>query len=574
MAGKDTVITSSEIAEAIGKGPVGRILGAIAMPVLGLDKINRYHRKNCRYKGPEFAAHILEDVGVSYSIPENQLDYIPKDGNFITVSNHAYGSIDGLLLCSIIGSKRTDYKLLTNFLLSKIPALKDSFMPVNPYVNGEAKKSSFTGIRMALDHIKSGKPAGFFPSGAVASNYGNGCIEEQPWADNIIKIIRNAEVPVIPIYFHGTNSRLFHFLGKIHPLLRSSRLPKELFNKRGKVVQIRIGKPVTPRELKEFDTVKALGEHLRSRVYALEAQICDGDSSNLEKTPEVEPVANHIPTGELLGEIARIQDCKLFSASSFDCFLADSGDIPLLMKELGVCREETFRMNAEGTNKERDLDRYDSYFKHLILWDSDKNRIAGAYRIGIGEESFRHGGIDGLYTSSLIKYKEDFVPVLRESIELGRTFVASEYQGQALPLMLLLRGMLKAVGKYPQVRYLIGLASISNSYPRFYQSLIIEYLTKYHGSAGYKDMASPTRPFSPDFLRTDPEALLIAQNGSIEAFDRLLMKISDGRYRVPPLVRKYIKCGAEVICINIDYTFNDSLDALIIHDIARIPKEE
>lgn len=574
MSKGNKVITSSEIAEAIGKGFVGKLAGALAMPLLGLDKINRYHERNCDYKGPEFAARILKDVGVSYNLPENQLEYIPREGNFITVSNHAYGSIDGLLLCSIIGSKRPGYKLLTNFLLSRIPALKESFMPVNPYVNGEVKRSSFSGIRMALEHIKSGNPAGFFPSGSVASDYGNHRIEEQPWADNIIKIIRNAAVPVVPVYFHGTNSGLFHRLGRIHPLLRSSRLPRELFNKRGSVVEVRIGKPVSPAELKGFDDVKSLGEYLRSRVYALEAQIEPHITDFPADKAKVHNIAGHVNTFDLNKEIESIQGLKLFSSSSFDCYLADSCDIPLLLKELGICREETFRKNGEGTNQELDLDRYDSYFKHLILWDSEKSRIAGSYRLGIGEESYRHGGLSGFHTSSLVDYKEEFIPVLKESMELGRSFVASEYQGQTLPLMLLFKGILKSLEKYPEVKHLVGLVSISQSFPKFYQSVIIEYLTRYHSSVKYKGMASPTHPFAPDFLRMDADALLMKQTSAIDALDKLMMKISDNRYRIPPLVRKYIKCGAEVICINIDYTFNDSLDALIIQNVDEIPESE
>ena len=280
-----TVLELDDFQKALGlKGPLGRLLARWAFRLLEIDEVNRIHDKYSEFTGPEFSAHVLEEIGVSYEIPEYQLERIPAEGGFVTVSNHHFGAADGMILSSVVGSRRPEYKILTTFLLSLIPNLRESFIGVNNFAKGGAQ--SISGIRTALKHISEGNPIGFFPAGMVAtwqtgknktSTQKGKVVEDLPWAENIVKLAQKSGFPIIPIYFHGGNSKTFHRLGRIHPRLRTVRLIHEMLHMRGTVIQVRIGQPITAEEIAGMD-VHVLGRYLRSRCYALEAQCVPEDT--------------------------------------------------------------------------------------------------------------------------------------------------------------------------------------------------------------------------------------------------------------------------------------------------------
>ena len=271
------VLPASEMQKAIGlKGKFGLWVAKIVLKILDIDKVNDIQSRYPDQKGPEFAETILKEVGVKYHIPEEDLARIPAEGGFITVSNHHYGSIDGLILNAAVGGKRKDYKLLTTFLLALIPGLRDGFLPVDNLSGGKADARSINGIRMALNHIADGGAIGFFPAGEVATwqsrknrkEGGRWTIQDKPWAPNITKLIKRTGLPVIPIWFDGTNSRTFHLLGLIHPRLRTIRLIHEMFNKRGRTVEVRIGEPITADEMAPME-IEELSWYLRGKCYSL-----------------------------------------------------------------------------------------------------------------------------------------------------------------------------------------------------------------------------------------------------------------------------------------------------------------
>ena len=168
----------------------------------------------------------------------------------------------------------------------------------------------------------------------------------------------------------------------------------------------------------------------------------------------------------------------------------------------------------------------------------------------------------------------EFEPTLRRSVELGRSFVSLEYQKEALPLMLLLKGLMHSMMRYPDAEYFLGPVSISNSYPKFYQSLMVYYLENMYNARLPEHSAVPSTPFEPDYLRIRPRDLLRHRMGSIEQFDRFLMRLSDNTYRIPTLVKKYMKVNARILAFNVDPLFNYSLDALILLPIKDYPRAE
>ncbi len=257
------------------KGVTGKCISWLLYKVLELDKVNRINATYPDDWGPDFAGSILKHMGVKYEVIPSELQNIPLEGGFITVSNHHYGSIDGMILTDLIVRKRPEYRILTTFLLARIPNLKDWFIPVNNLSTGDTRTVS--GIRAALAHISAGNPLGLFPAGEVAtwqkkdkrSNPKKRVVEDKPWAENMMKLIHHSHFPVVPIYFDGGNSLSFHLLGCIHPRLRTVRLAHEMMNKKGRTVHVRIGKPIPAEQLAQY-TDQQLATYLRNCCYALE----------------------------------------------------------------------------------------------------------------------------------------------------------------------------------------------------------------------------------------------------------------------------------------------------------------
>ncbi len=569
------VVTNSDLKNALGlKGFFGTCVAGLAYGFLRLGKINRLFDGAADYQGRKFADHLLENMNVTIDVNPERLENIPKEGGFIVVSNHPFGAIEGVMLLSVIAKVRPDFKVMANFILSHIPNLKECFFAVNPFEKNPEWKSSVGGIKGAIQHIAAGNGLGVFPAGEVSRYHGHDFPEDLPWSTSIARIIKNAGVPVIPVFWNGRNSKLFYAVDKIHPMLGTARLTKELINKHDTCFNLQIGKPIIPAEVATYEQPKELAAYLRSRSYALEANI----PVKTEEKKDVKMAEIDAPTdlSFMLAELEAIREKSfLYSSSDYECYLADYEDIPNLMHEIARLREETFRAIGEGTGKNLDQDEFDSHFKHLILWDKAKQKIAGCYRLGIGSEIIPQFGIKGFYVSTLVNIKETFADKLLHTIELGRSFVALDYQKEVLPLVLLLRGLSDVVVRYPNIQHFIGPVSISSWYPKFYMSMIVKYVTEKHPvSEDLAHMATPMTPFREDFLKVDADVLMKENMDSIDKFDKFMFRLSNGEYRLPTLFKKYLKLNAKFLCFNVDPDFNDTLDSLLFLTFTDFPEDE
>lgn len=570
------LVNKSQVKNAIKvKGFAGNLLAGLIMRVLGLNRINGIYSHIHQYQGIEFADKLLEHLNVSCDFLPDELEYLPQGQPFIIVSNHPFGAVDGVMMLSILGKKRPDLKILTNFILSYIPNLAEHFFPVNPFTDRPGMKSSLGGLKMAKEHLASGGVLGLFPSGEVSSNKNRErVVKDIEWQPSIIKLIKGAGVPVVPVYFNGSNSRLFHLMGKVNPYLRTARLPHELINKRDKTISLRIGKPIMPTELEEFVNIQDLGRYLWNRTYALEANVAVLQQEMPEEPKVQAPVAQHSAPDKLCSDIAAIAHEKLFEVNSYECYLAKAEQMPDLMHEIAVCREETFRAVGEGTGNSVDTDEYDKYYRHLVLWDRDRKCLVGAYRLGMGNEIVRKYGLEGFYSHSLFRFHREFRPYLRKSVELGRSFVVPAYQKDPLALMLLIKGLMYMVIKRPEVRYLIGPVSISSWYPLFYRSLMVHYLHQRQSIPEFEKYVSPKCPFEYQFHRVNVDELAGGRMESLERFDRFMYRLSNSRFRLPTLLKKYIKLNARILAFNVDPDFNFCVDGLIMLDVMDVPKSE
>lgn len=555
----------------------GEIIAKFLMQLLKFNKINNLYSKNIDKEGIDFINSVIENLEFSYEISDDDLKRIPEKGPFIVVSNHPFGGIDALILIKIFYERRKDFKTMANFLLQKIDPLKEMLFPVNPFENNKGASSSFSGIKNALAHLDDGKPLGIFPAGEVSSYQPeSGIIQDREWQISILKFIKKAEVPIIPVYFQGSNSRLFHMLGQIHPLLRTAKLPSELFNKKNKNIKVRIGNPIPIKEQAEFTDVAHFGRYLRARTYALgtslEAKKFYVPFFN-RKIKKAEQIVEATEKKILLEEVERMKkDYLLFVNQNYTVFCAPSTEIPNLVHEIGRLREITFREVGEGTNRSIDIDEYDFYYHQLIVWDDEENRIVGAYRLGKGKDIMAQYGIGGFYINSLFKIKKNFGQHLDESIELGRSFIVKEYQRKPLPLFLLWKGLLFFLLKNTEYRYLIGPVSISNDFSKFSKSLIVEFIKKhFYNNELAKNIKSRKEFVAVDDKMVDRDLLVSDTDNDVTKIDKVIHDIQNN-YKVPILLKKYLQLNAKIIGFNIDPKFNDALDGLLILDIFDVPQ--
>ena len=242
--------------------------------LLRIDEVNRVHGACCDTPGAEFSRRLLEMWNVNLRIDgEEVLRHLPE-GAFITVSNHPFGAIDGIILIHLIGQYRPEFKVMVNMLLNKITAMRPNFIAVDALSSDDPKKRavSVAGIRAVMRQLSEGKPVGFFPAGAMSKTTLRRGLQDRPWQESVLKIIQKAKKPVIPIFFHGRNSRLCNIMGHVCWPVRSLMIPREMFNKSNTTVHVSVGQPIQVEEQLNYDSWQSLGEMLRRKTYELRDQ--------------------------------------------------------------------------------------------------------------------------------------------------------------------------------------------------------------------------------------------------------------------------------------------------------------
>jgi len=573
------VITTEEFAKATKLDKLRMPgLAGLLMELMKINQVNELFAQAQPKVGPEFVDAILEGCGIDIEFDESDLKHIPKTGAFIAIANHPYGGIEGMVLLKMLCMVRPDAKLMANFLLKKIPNLADYFIAVNPFENVE-HSSSISGLKNTLELLANGTPIGIFPAGEVSTyKVDKQQVTDRLWHPVVGKIIAKAKVPVVPIYFHGNNGLLFNLLSLIHPALRTAKLPSELFNKHGHTIKLRIGKPINVQDIPDYPNSAKVLNYLRARTYALGTGLEDEkkifNPRNLFKIKKQPAEIAPAITGEVLDkEISALrEDYRIWTEKNYEVYIAPTTLIPCTIREIGRLREVTFREIGEGTNKSIDLDEYDIYYHHLFIWDVDAKMLVGAYRIGLGDEIFYSIGKKGFYISELFKIKSQFTPVLKKSIELGRSWVRKEYQQKPLPLFLLWKGILRYLIDNPRYRYLIGPVSISNSFSNFSKSLIVDYINRNHFDEEMAQYVKPRKKFKVDLGSIDTD-LLMSGEDTFKGLDNLISEVETRSLKVPVLLRQYIGLNAKIICFNIDPKFADCLDGFLVLDLEKVPQD-
>ena len=574
------LVTSKEISKVIGiekLGFFGTFVGWVVLHVLRISKLNKIYDQNKNKKNLDFLNGALKDCQVEFEIPEEDLKRIPKEGPFITISNHPLGAIDGVLLLKLLTEKRADYKIIANFLLHKIVPLKPYVIPVNPFENRKDAKSSVPGIKAALLHVRSGKPLGVFPAGEVSTHKEGKLKVDKPWEEGAVRFIKKANVPIVPIYFHAKNSRLFYLLAKISDTFRTAKLPSEILSQKNRVIKVRIGKSIAVKDQDEYVDLTLFSQFIRKKTYLLanpfhkKTKILSSPKIKIKKPIKKISIQNNTASFIEEVDVLRISDGRLLESKNYEVFFANAKYIPNLLQEIGRLREITFRAIGEGTNKAIDIDKFDAYYYHLLLWDREAKCLVGAYRMGLGNEIYKEHGIKGFYLQNLFRIEPELHQMMENTIDMGRAFIIQEYQQKPMPLFLLWKGIVHVTLRYPEYKYLMGGVSISNQFSDFSKSLMIEFMKSHYYDPYVAQYIQPKKEYKVKLKDADKDFVFDATKADMQKFDKFIDEIEPGALRIPVLIKKYVKQNARLVAFNVDPKFNNAVDGLMYIKVSDIP---
>jgi len=568
--------------------PIANPLGRKLMPALapaverlfGLSALNELY-ESCARPGEEdlFLERILAKLGITFVLKAEDLARIPKTGPAMVVANHPFGALDGIIMAAMLKRVRPDVKVMANFLLGRIPDIRDVFILVDPFRTGKSPMENIRPLREAIRWVQNGGMLAVFPAGEVAhADLRTGHVEEPAWSSTIARIARKAAAPVVPAYFHGRNSNTFQLMGLVHAHLRTAMLPRELFKKRGACVDLRVGAQIPHRKLLTAGDDFQLAEFLRQRALMLRHRASAPLTSS---TPApmckkmVAPVSEAAPAERLAAEIEALPECQMLAdGGDMAVYEASAGQIPKILCEIGRLREITYRATGEGTGKPLDIDVFDEWYTHLFIWHKSSQQIVGAYRLGATDEIISHRGTSGLYTSTLFKYRAGLIERLGPSIELGRSFIRAEFQRSYAPLLLLWKGIGRYVLNRPHCKSLFGPVSISNEYRTVSRHVMVRFLEATHGAPHLAELTQPRNPFRPSGLeRLDRAHGIDRLLGDGDVIDDVVADLEPDGKGMPVLLRQYLKLGARFFAFNVDPDFSDALDALMLVDLTRTDRK-
>ncbi len=541
--------------------------------VLGLDELNDIYfiiRQTADTSDPlNFVSAAMKVLDIRCHIAADDLVRIPSSGTALIVANHPFGAVEGLFLASAIARVRPDFRLLANYILSRIPELRSLFLFVDPFGGKDAAKRNQSAVRDAMKLLCAGGLLAIFPAGEVSHLSARG-IADPAWDNAAARLARRTGATVTPVYFPGHNRVRFQTLGLIHPRLRTLMLIRELLAQRGKRFEMRVGNTIPSSKIAECKDVQELTGYLRHRTYLLKHrshEVTRRKSFLFSQPGELAPIAEPMDASLVAAEVESAE--MLAENGDLGVYLSPSSRIPNLLQEIGRLREITFRATGEGTGKSIDLDTYDYDYLHLFVWNRAKRELVGAYRLGLTDLLLKNKGQQGIYTSTLFDYSNEAVARIDPAIELGRSFVRSEYQKAYAPLLLLWKGIAQFVVRNPKYKHLFGPVSISNTYQSISKRLMVRFLQLQHSLPNARKLVTARNPFRDrraDGL--DDQALQSLLRDEADVSD-VVSQIEPDRKGIPVLLRQYLKLGAKVLAINVDPDFSDCVDGLLMVDLTK-----
>ena len=527
------------------------------------NQINTFMIENAHKDTFSFIEAIIDYFDISIGLKTNEIARIPAYGRMVIIANHPLGALDAMALLHLLKDVRKDIKIVANSFLSQFDSLKDIIIPVDN-INGKMEKETVKSIYKALGQEQA---VIIFPSGEVSRAKPNG-VKDTPWKSGFLKIATKMQAPILPIYIKAKNSKNFYLLSMINRSLATATLPHEMFKAKGKNIDFTIGKPI-PFEsynvphFSRKETVKLLRKHLykvsknHKPIFATQNEI---------SVPEVRSeLKSELKKGTLLGKTLDGKSIIMYESEKENC----------VIKEIGRLREISFRHVGEGSGKKRDIDGYDFYYKHLIIWDDEALEIAGAYRLGLCRDIIDDFDMEGLYTSTLFKFDERFEGCLERGIELGRSFVQPKYWNSRA-LDYLWQGIGAYVKTRPDIQYLFGAVSLSDAFNQKAQGMLIYFYQTYFGA--HEKTVQHKVPYTiPQWVHEHCTSVF---SGDDYKSDMRVLKEELGfmGYTIPTLFKQYSELceegGVQFLDFGYDKDFNNCIDGFIVADLSLLKESK
>jgi len=553
----------------------GRAAAVVARPLLewlaGLDRLRSLYSALPRGADETFPNRALDALAIDVSAAPGEVAHIPSKGPVIVAANHPRGALDGLVLATLVRHVRADGRLLANHVLSRIPEMRSLCFFVDPFDGPRAEARSLGGLRAAHLWLRSGGALIVFPAGEVAHERNrDGVLTDTTWSRTIGRLASTTGAAIVPAFIDGENSRLFYAAGRVHPLLRTVLLPRELLAARRSQVHVRFGSVLTGDDAAAVITARA-EQAVAELAIAARRRSSRPSISSAADLPHrsAEGTTADLSRRSAEGakaEISRLtSDATLLTAGHFQVCCASASDIPVTLQEIGRLRAVSYRAAGEGTDAEIDLDAFDRDYLHLFAWDHNRGCVIGAYRIGRTDRIVAERGVAGLYTRTLFQYDRELIDALAPALELGRSFVRPEYQRNYQALLLLWRGIGQFVVRHPEYRMLFGPVSISARYCDASHTLLTAFLEQNHLDASLARMIVPVHPRP---AATIPGVCTIPSD--VAGADRLVTRLEPDGKGMPVLLRQYLKLNARALGFSVDPAFGHVVDALMAVDLARV----
>lgn len=545
----------------------------VAEWMTGLSQLDKFYAQrpaNCDTQ--TFLRFTLDVLGIEYRIIKGSLDNVPKIGPTVVVANHPLGCVEGVILAELLLMRRDDVKILANQYLKTVPELDRLFIGVDVFEGQNAVKANIKALRDANKHLTQGGLLLVFPAGEVSQfvDKKHKQLEDKEWSRSVSALIRKHKAVSLPIFIDGQNSQRFYMAGKIHPLLRTLMLGRELLNKKQQLIPITIGQPIQYKEVMNLSDEQQVN-YLRLNTYLL--RDAANSQSQKQTTPKQGALADIAPPLEKqkwLLDLAMLPDeALLLRQGEFSVYCTTAKYIPSILHEIGRQREINFRAVGEGTGQAIDLDRFDHHYHHLFVWDDENQHLVGAYRLGLVDTLLEKSGLDGLYSRTLFEYDMPFLTQLGKSIEMGRSVISSPYQRSMNALLLLWKGIATFVSQHPQYTHLFGPVSISNDYSPTARQLLAQSMTLHHYDSANAELVKPLNPI-PEHAPKWNTSMLTAL-GDLQLLSRVISRIDEGK-GVPVLLRQYLGLNGKLVCFNVDPAFNHALDGMIVVDLREVPE--
>ncbi|WP_017443681.1 GNAT family N-acyltransferase [Gayadomonas joobiniege] len=510
-------------------------------------------------KGLDFVEQVLDYFDFSYTISARDLERIPSHGRCVIIANHPIGSLDGLALIKLLSEVRKDFKVVANELLMAISPLRELLLPVNNMGGGTAREN----IRGIQDYLNNEGAVLIFPAGEVSRLKPIG-IRDSKWNGGFLKFAKATHSPILPIHVSGKNSTSFYLLSMMYKPLSTLFLVKEMFRQQDKNMPVKVG------ELIPYDGFKGLQLNNKEQIRLFQRHLYRIGKQKKGCFATESAIARAENRDELKAALKKCMHLG-HTSDNKDIYLYRFTDSSPVMREIGRLREVAFRAVGEGSGKRRDIDKYDAYYEHLILWDEKDAEIVGAYRLGDTQKIVSEYGQNSLYTDSLFNYAEQMEVYLTRGLELGRSFVQPKYWGRR-SLDYLWYGIGAYLRQHPEIRYLFGPVSMSNSMPKAAKDLMV-YFYKLHFQKN-TEIARHKQPYQ---IPNDTVSALKEEftgESYKEDFVKLKSMLANMGTSIPTLYKQYSELcddgGVEFLDFGVDPDFADCIDGLVLVDIQKL----